>query len=196
MEGLGGKRLAALTRFVRCARTVATLLVVLWAVVACERGQAPRDWATRHGVDTGAPAPNREVNDPRDRIPHAEGRPGQERFWLGLTTALVGVVGIFTAIGVWLLEARRRLRRGADATARAIIDRVRREHVVSGVTIDRGRTPLWAAPIHLILRGSVASEGDRKRALDIAAAEAGRARIPPHIVDRLSVDPGARRAAG
>ena len=176
-------------------RTVVTLLVVLGAVVACERGQAPRDWAARHGVDTGAPAANRDVNDSRDRAPHADVRPGQERFWIGLTTALVGAIGIVLALSVWLLEARRRLRYGADATARAIIDRFRREHVVAGVTVHRGPTPLWRGPVHLILRGAVPSAVDRQRALDIAAEEAGRDPLPPHIVDRLTVDPAARRAA-
>jgi hypothetical protein len=173
---------------------VRTLVVVaaLAVLAGCEQGAAPRDWAARHGVDTGGATPiERPAVDPKNVAPHVEPQPGRDRLWVGVITGVVGITGIVVAAGVWLLEARRRMRRLRDGLCAGISDRLRREQF-DEVAVTRGDVPLFRGGVTVGLKGTVMSEKDRRRVLAIAADEVRRGQLPADVVDDVSVR-GARR---
>ena len=176
-------------------RWLLVVLVMVGVFPACERGDAPRDWAARRGLESGTPPPDRPASVPADDAPHAAAtKPGQDRFWIGLTTAVVGVTGIGVALGVWALEARRRLRAAGDALRTAILEGLRREGF-DAVDVRLAPIPLFGGELTMELAGSVMSESDRQRASAIARDEARRGPMDARLVDRLAVA-ATRRAAG
>jgi hypothetical protein len=119
---------------------------------------------------------------------------GQDRFWIGLTTALVGLTGIGVAIGVWALEARKRLRAAGDALVTAIDERLRAEGF-DDVDVTPMPARLFGGEVVLMLSGPVMSETDRKRVVAIGTEEARRGPMPALVIDRLAL-PATRRATG
>lgn len=171
------------------------LVVFLGLLTACGRSEAPRDWAANRGLDSGSPPPDRAVSTPTNEARHAGAtRAGQDRFWIGLTTALVGLTGIGVALGVWVLEARKRLRAAGDALVTAIEDRLRGEGF-EDVDVTPAPARLFGGEVVLMLSGPVMSETDRKRVVAIGTEEARRGPMQALVVDRLTL-PAFRRAAG
>lgn len=174
----------------------AWLLALACVVGACDSGHAPAGWAERRGLAGGGPVPDRPLTDPRNDAPSTVMKPGQARFWLGLTVALVALGGFSVAVLIPMLEARQRTRRRGDDVQQAVVLRLGRESRFAQAAV--APTPeigFWRNEVRLVVSGEVASEADRRRALDVVREEAARAPVTIRVVDRLAVQ-SDRRAAG
>ncbi len=174
---------------------VVWLVALVWVLGACDSGNAPARWAERRGLAGGGPAPNQPVTDPRDDAPSTATKPGQPQFWLRLTVALVALAGLGIAVFVPMLESRQRTRRSGDDVQQTVALRLGRERRFAGAGV--APTPhirFWRNEVYLVVSGSVASDADRRRALEVAREEAARAPVSIHVVDRLAVQ--SERRAG
>jgi hypothetical protein len=126
---------------------------------------------------------------------------GVNYFALTWPTILIGaavvlVVGVLVAWGVHALERRNRQETRAEGIQRVVTHALAAEPALAGASILPVATlPLEARPT-LELRGSVASEDARRRAVSITEREVARVRPGMEIIDRLEVVPSLAQRRG
>ncbi len=115
--------------------------------------------------------------------------------WVIAAEVVVVVTGVAIAIGVWLVESRRRRERAGRAIEERVLVRLRDEPSLARAWIlPTARSPLFGRRIELDVLGEVPTERDHDLALRLVQEESAHAAITVRIWDRLRVEAQRLRA--
>ncbi len=116
--------------------------------------------------------------------------------WMIATDVVLIAVGVLVAVGVWLVEARRRRERVGRAVEERVLARLRDEPTLARSWIlPTARSPLLGRRIELDVIGETPTSRDHDLALRLIQEAAAHTSAPVRIWDRLRVDAERRLRA-